>query len=362
MKRIGAVLLAFLLVMTIPAYAEDTLTEVAEMAEGEIPGTEAAEENGSAEAGVPVPEWADVKLNSRGFTDAGEYVFEDEENGHWMYVNQTIRVVIERTYEKLPKAKKGDPEQAFYCFTANIWCDVEAGELPTILDANPSAPRTDKKFIKDIGAEHKAVFATSTDYYTYRVGRKKEDKNYHIGIEIRNGEVYYDDPNPKVPNMPNYEVIALYRDGSAECNLSKDKGAKAYLADGAWQAFTFGPCLVRDGQVTEYVIKKGNRKNNPRMAIGVAEPGHYIVVLCEGRLAKSKDRLKSTGVIMENLANLMVDRGCTIAMNMDGGETAVFAFMGKQLNRVVKTDPNGRKSVEALGFGTWGENRTEEVR
>ena len=39
-------------------------------------------------------------------------------------------------------------------------------------------------------------------------------------------------------------------------------------------------------------------------------------------------------------------------MNLDGGQTAVMAFMGKQLNRVVKSDPKGRKETEILAFGT----------
>ena len=56
--------------------------------------------------------------------------------------------------------------------------------------------------------------------------------------------------------------------------------------------------------------------------------------------------------MMKNLAQIMKDQGCTVAVNMDGGQTAVMAFMGKQINRVVKSDPKGRPQVEALAFGT----------
>ena len=44
--------------------------------------------------------------------------------------------------------------------------------------------------------------------------------------------------------------------------------------------------------------------------------------------------------------------GCRVAVNMDGGQTAVLAFMGKRLNQVSTDVPNGRPSVEALAFGT----------
>ena len=55
MKRIGAALLALMMLVTAgEAFAADTQAEAA-----------------------AAPEWADVKLNSRGFIDEGEYVFED---------------------------------------------------------------------------------------------------------------------------------------------------------------------------------------------------------------------------------------------------------------------------------------------
>ena len=83
-----------------------------------------------------------------------------------------------------------------------------------------------------------------------------------------------------------------------------------------------------------------------RLAIGVAEDGHYIVVMCEGRVKRSK------GVQMADLAQIMLDRGCTLAVNMDGGQSAVVTFMGHQLNQVVSSDPNGREQADILIFGT----------
>ena len=81
----------------------------------------------SAASGEAVPEWADADLNGRGFLDEGEYLLEDPENGHWMYVNETLRIQITRTWETPEKVRKGDAAQEFNCFTAEIWCDTEAG-------------------------------------------------------------------------------------------------------------------------------------------------------------------------------------------------------------------------------------------
>ena len=145
--------------------------------------------------------------------------------------------------------------------------------------------------------------------------------------------------------MPNYETFAILDNGDAESYLSTDYTAEQYIADGATEVFTFGPCLVRNGELTEY-LQHAHTSYNPRMALGVAEPGHYVAMLCEGRLPRSK------GVQMTTLAQMMKDRGCTTAVNMDGGQTAVFSFMGKQLNQVSEDMPRGRKSVELLAFGT----------
>lgn len=329
--------------------------EAGQETEAETGNTEPAAEEQAGGSGrfekVTPPAWADVTLNGRGFFDEGEYIFADEAEGRYIYVSSTLRVVIERTYETFEKEQKKDPDQELYVFTANIWCDTEAGELPRTVNSNPENPRKDPAFIKDIAAAQKIVFATSTDYYTYRAGRAKEDKSCHVGIELRNGEILFDDPMIKEVKMPNYETLALYSDGHGDSQPSREKGAEAYQKEGATDVFTFGPCLVRNGELTEY-IATANRSNNPRLAIGVAEPGHYVVVLCEGRVGKSDEMKRSTGVMMKNLAKIMLDQGCTVAVNMDGGQTAVMAFMGKQINRVVKSDPKGRPQVEALAFGT----------
>ena len=332
---------------TIPETAQET--ETVPQTQAQETGTDERTPAGTESAGVPVPEWAAVSLNAKGFLDEGEYVLENPEEGHWMYVSPTIRVQIEDT------VVTPDKKHPFHCFTAHIWCNPESGELPHTVYSNPDQPRTDPKTIAAIAAEQRVVLATSTDYYTYRAGRKKNTKSVHVGIEIRNGEILWDDAQIKAMKMPNYETLALMRDGTAQSFPSKEKSAGEYLAEGATDVFTFGPCLVKDGELTEY-LKTANTAYNPRLAIGVAEPGHYVVMVCEGRLKRSK------GVQMNVLGQLMKDAGCRLAVNMDGGQTAVMAFMGKQLNQVSSDVPKGRPSIEALAFGSYGPETAEGGR
>ena len=71
-------------------------------------------------------------------------------------------------------------------------------------------------------------------------------------------------------------------------------------------------------------------------------------MICEGRRKKVNG---STGVMMGKMAEMMIERGCTLAVNLDGGQTAVMAFMGKQLNKVSTDLPRGRATKEVLCFG-----------
>ena len=81
------------------------------------------------------------------------------------------------------------------------------------------------------------------------------------------------------------------------------------------------------------------------------EPGHYICILCEGRLTRSD------GVTLNQLMQMMKARGCTLAFNLDGGQTAAMTFMGQRINEIGKYESNGkmttspRKTTEVMGIG-----------
>jgi len=66
---------------------------------------------------------------------------------------------------------------------------------------------------------------------------------------------------------------------------------------------------------------------NPRSALGYFEPGHYCFILVDGRQPGYSD-----GLTLEDLSQVFYDLGCTVAYNLDGGQTAVMAFMGEETN------------------------------
>ena len=306
-------------------------------------------------AGESAPDWADVILNDRGFLEEGEYILEDPESGHWMYVNATLRVQTVRTWETPEKIRPGDYHQEFYCFTTEIWCDTERGELPVTLWADPAQPGYTgiRKTVAAIAEEQNAVFAVSTDLFTARVSQNT------VGVIIRNGKILYDaKTGHHAGSRPPFDTLALYNDGHADSFVPKEKRAEEYLAEGAIQVYTFGPVLVRDGEIPDEITKSYDRNLNPMHAFGMIEPGHYIDVLCEGRL---KSVNGSTGVNVETMARIMKDRGCVIAVNLDGGVTAAAVFMGRQLNMVAESS-SGRTTCEVLAFGIRREEKILDTK
>ncbi len=318
-----------------PAEASADEQETAEADAGtDVPDTAAAA--GDERTWIPDEDIAPLlpELTPDGYLAEGEFIYASEDDGIYIYIGQTLRVVIRRTLVE------PDKRHYFHCFTADIWCDVEKGELPRTIFTDPAKPKSAHAFIKNTATDNRVVFATSTDYYTYRIKQP-----YPTGIEVRGGVILYDEPRAKPPLMPNYETIAFYPDGHLESHPSTEMGAEAYVKAGAYDVYTFGPCLVRDGEVTQMALDNPG-SYEPRYAFGMVEPGHYVAMLCEGRVARSK------GAQKDMVARLMQEHGCQLAINLDGGQTAVFCFMGKQLNQVVKTDPYGRKQAEILAFGT----------
>jgi len=222
---------------------------------------------------------------------------------------------------------------------------VEAGEtLQTVFYDDEKKGKVRVDAAKNAVA-HKAVFAMNTDYYTYRIGSSRR-----TGVVIRNGELLIDDPYTEPKSLfPNLDTIAFYPDGRMEVAHSYEHTGKWFIENGAVNVYSFGPYLIRDGVVNSDLYAGNNlTSKNPRCAIGMVEPGHYVMILCEGRLKRSG------GVTMNQLALMMKKKGATQAINLDGGQTAVMCFMGKQLNQIGKYNgkTNARETCDILCIGT----------
>lgn len=289
-------------------------------------------------------------LNAKGFLEEGEYLYSSEDEGLWIYVSQTSKVIIQRKY---------DATQPLTWFEADLYGDLDAGEMLRTVQNDPEKMGKVRVDATETAKKHNVVFAMNTDYYTYRVA---VNNNRHTGIVIRDGRILYDDPytEKQVTNsmFPNLDMLAFMPDGSLKVYHSWEKTAQEFIDEGVQTVYSFGPYLLLDGKVSERAYAN-NENKNPRCAIGMVEPGHYVAIMCEGRLKRS------AGVTISYLAKMMRAKGCQVAFNMDGGQTAVMVFMGKQLNQIGAYDggkTNSRPTSEVLGFGTSEQVGTYEVQ
>ena len=163
----------------------------------------------------------------------------------------------------------------------------------------------------DMAVENDAVLAISGDYYGFRAE----------GIVIRNGVLYRQDIFE--------DILIMYGDGSMKTFSPDDFDIDTVMADGAYQGWSFGPFLMRDGQAMEAgTFNSTVNPANPRCAIGYYEPGHYCFVLVDGRQPGY-----SNGMTLANLSQLFADLGCSVAYNLDGGQSAAMVFLGELVNQ-----------------------------
>lgn len=130
-------------------------------------------------------------------------------------------------------------------------------------------------------------------------------------------------------------------------SVSQDSTTAQQLVEsGAWQVFSFGPTLVSDGAVTvDGNDEVGQSMNsNPRTAIGMVSPQHYIVVVSDGRTGDN------AGLSLNQLAQVLVDNGATYAYNLDGGGSTTLYFKGEILNNPTSGNSSGERKVSDIVY------------
>ena len=177
--------------------------------------------------------------------------------------------------------------------------------------------------ITGMAALNNALLAVNGDYYG----------NTNEGVVIRNGVIYR-------ANATNCDVCVLYYDGTMKVMPGSSFSVEEAVADGAWQAWTFGPALLDTDGSTISSFSSTSRiiSANPRTAIGYYEPGHYCLVVVDGRG-------ESAGITLPQLSQLFYDLGCTAAYNLDGGNSSIMVWGDEIINN---PSGGGRESSDAL--------------
>lgn len=168
-----------------------------------------------------------------------------------------------------------------------------------------------------------AILAINGDYYGSR----------ERGYVMRNGVLYRSSASSGT------EALAIMADGSFRVVQESSISAESLAEDGAIHILSFGPALLLDGgiAVTEEDEVGKAMADNPRTAIGVYEPGHYVLLVSDGRTKESE------GLTLYELAEFMQELGVMTAYNLDGGGSSTMVFQGEIVNNPTT---NGRKITE----------------
>ena len=179
--------------------------------------------------------------------------------------------------------------------------------------ANGVFGRNIKETTSDIAKENNAIFAINGDVYGFR----------DSGPVIRNGVLYRSNKR-----SGSNDVLAVYNDGSFVTMKEENVDAQNLLDSGVLQLFSFGPTLVDNGQISVSANQEVEQSmnSNPRTAIGMISPLHYVFVVSDGRTSES------AGLSLAQLAAVMQDAGCQCAYNLDGGGSSTMWFMGDVVN------------------------------
>ncbi len=287
------------------------------------------------EQAAAAEEGAFPPLNADGFLDSGEFVWEDAKGGVWRYASNTLWVEIYRREQKKP---------------ARVWYEAEvrcaAGSPgPRMVMNDPEKWKSKTEYPYKIARKNGTVLAVSNDYAQLRLQQKKS----RPGIIIRNGTVYSEKTKARNSSgFPNLDCLAIWPDGEMKVFYSDEKTAEEYLAEGAVDVLSFGPILIRDGVLNEEALDKYATSHAQRTAVGMVEKGHYYFMMLEGRITRSK------GDGIRFLAEKLLEKGCTLGFNLDGGQTSTIVFMGHQLCRMSNTKKNlsSRRTSDILGVGT----------
>lgn len=207
---------------------------------------------------------------------------------------------------------------------------VSSAEYLKTALANAQFGRNIKQTTSAMATDNNAVLAINGDYYGF----------HDDGYVIRNGVLY------RSTASTGTDALVVYGDGTLAAADEDQVTAQQLLDDGAWQVLSFGPVLVEDSQiaVSQNAEVDQAKTSNPRTAIGMISPLHYVIVVSDGRTSQSE------GLSLYQLAQVFQDQGCTFAYNLDGGGSTTLWFNGSVVNNPTDGHSTGERQVSDIVY------------
>lgn len=210
--------------------------------------------------------------------------------------------------------------------------DVQVSD-PEVLKtafAENSYGRNIKETTSQMAENNQAVLAINGDYYGFR----------NKGFVVRNGVLYRETANTGT------EALVIDSNGDFSIVEEEQSSAQDLLDNGARQILSFGPGLLKDGEisVTEDEEVGQAMQSNPRTAIGQIGENHYVIVVADGRTEASE------GLSLYELAEVFQAAGAVTAYNLDGGGSSTLWFNGSVINQPIEKGSGERSVSDILYF------------
>lgn len=172
-----------------------------------------------------------------------------------------------------------------------------------------------------------SVQLTYGSYQTNRLDRSEKGGHEKYGTIIRNGIIYRAKPT-------DMETCVLNWDGTMKIYSPQELNTQTLIDSGAYQSWVFGPSLLdENGKArTSFLTWDYIMESHPRTAIGYFEPGHYCLLVVDGRQKSSR------GMFPDEMAALFEQLGCQAAYNLDGGHCSFMTMQDQVANHPYKPE------------------------
>ena len=221
----------------------------------------------------------------------------------------------------------------YRAYDSNIYvADVtvsDASALKTAL-ANNTYGRNITDTTSNMAEDNNAVLAINGDYYGAR----------QSGYVIRNGNLYRNTSGDR-------DALVIKQNGEFEFVSEGETSAEELLQNGAYQVLSFGPVLLKDGEISVGENDEVGMvmASNPRTAIGYLGNNHYVFVVSDGRTSES------AGLSLYELASFMKELGVADAYNLDGGGSSTMVFKREIINNpTTNGHSNQERSVSDIVY------------
>ena len=222
---------------------------------------------------------------------------------------------------KLDKSNSGKHEK-YGTKISYVLADIYVGDITcfqTALAKDTYGVGYSEK-LTDMSARMKSVLAVNGDSYS---NNRHEDN----GTIIRNGVIYRNKQTTEETCVLNWNgTMDIYQPGQVDLQQLVDRGA--------YQSWIFGPSLLDESGKAKSTFLTWDyiRESHPRTAIGYYEPGHYCLLLVDGRQDSSR------GMFLDEMAKVFEDLGCKAAYNLDGGHCSFMTMKNQVANHPYKPE------------------------